>query len=180
MSFSVAVFCGSSNGSHPAYLRAAEDLGRLLGERKIDVIYGGGLSGLMGKVAASARAAQGNVFGFMASTLLEKEGEFQALTTRYLFSKLSERKEAMINRAQGFIILPGGFGTLDEIFEILVLKKLNVSQKPIVFVNTCLYWNPFLDCLRHLAKEAFIMLEDLTLFKVVDTPQDALDFLTKS
>lgn len=173
---SVAVFCGSSDGTDPIYLTSAEEMGRLLGQQKIDVIYGGGMMGTMGKVADGALAAKGRVFGFITTELMEKEKGHPKLTSLHLSPSMRERKSIMFKRAQAFIILPGGFGTLDEVCEILTLKQLNFHKKPILFVNTQHYWDIFFCFLRHIEKEAFIQPQHLNLFKIVDTPQEALDF----
>ena len=116
---SLAVFCGSSNGHAPLYVRHARELGRALAHRDITLVYGGGCIGLMGQLADAALLAGGKVVGVIPKSLLEREVAHLSLTELIVTETMHERKSIMADRAQGFIALPGGFGTLDELFEIL-------------------------------------------------------------
>lgn len=173
----VAVYCGSSDRVAPAYLQNAFEMGQLLAKAGVDIVYGGGKTGLMGAVADGALAEKGCVFGFLPHALRKKEKEHPGLTELHLVEDMHTRKLQMFNRAEAFIILPGGFGTLDEVFEILTWRQIAFHQKPIAFVNISGYWNPLFTLMKHLQQEQFIGLEHLQFAEVASTPQEALHFL---
>lgn len=174
---SVCVYCGAAANVAEIYREAASDLGRLLGERGIRVIYGGGRVGLMGIVADAALAAGGEVIGIIPRHLLEKEVAHQTATETLVVDTMHERKRAMVDRAEAFVVLPGGLGTLDEAFEILTWKQLGLHDLPIIILNVGGYWNGLLDLIRHAVSEGFIRSQDLRLFREVATVAEVLPAL---
>jgi uncharacterized protein (TIGR00730 family) len=149
----IAVFCGSSSGTDPAYIRDARLVGKALAERNITLIYGGGCIGLMGHLADSALLAGGKVIGVIPRSLLEREVAHLGLTELIVTDTMHQRKEAMADRAQGFIALPGGFGTFDELFEILTWAQLGIHSRPIGLLNTEGFFTPLLVWLEKVVVE---------------------------
>jgi uncharacterized protein (TIGR00730 family) len=139
----VCVFCASSRGSDPAYADVAADLGTTLAVKGIEVVYGGGDVGLMGVVADAALAAGGSVTGVMPEALVAKEIAHRGLTDLRITSSMHERKALMADLADGFIALPGGLGTLDELCEILTWAQLGMHTKPVVLLDVDGFWAPF-------------------------------------
>jgi uncharacterized protein (TIGR00730 family) len=139
----VCVFCASSRGSGPAYADVAADLGTTLAVKGIEVVYGGGDVGLMGVVADAALAAGGSVTGVMPEALVAKEIAHRGLTDLRITSSMHERKALMADLADGFIALPGGLGTLDELCEILTWAQLGMHTKPVVLLDVDGFWAPF-------------------------------------
>src|SRR5215469_7940260 len=127
---SVAVYCGSSPGFDPVYAQEAASLGKLLGERGIRLVYGGGHVGLMGVVADATLSVGGQVHGVITRALHARELAHQGVTSMEVVETMHERKAAMADKADGFIMLPGGFGTLDEFFEVLTWTQLGIHAKP--------------------------------------------------
>ncbi|HWK43292.1 MAG TPA: TIGR00730 family Rossman fold protein [Stellaceae bacterium] len=139
---SLCVYCGSSNQVDQVYKDAAYELGRLVGARGIDLIYGGGRVGLMGLAADGALAAGGRVTGIIPRHLHDREVAHSGLSELVVVETMHERKQLMAARADAFIILPGGFGTLDEAFEIMTWKQLRLHDKPVILVDVAGYWAP--------------------------------------
>ena len=152
----VCVYCGSSEGADPRFGEAAEALGRALAAEGVGLVYGGGGDGLMGRLARSTLAAGGYVTGIIPSFLIRKE---HALTTAHdliVVEDMHERKQAMFDRADAFVALPGGIGTLEELVEQMTWAQLNRHMKPIVIVNIDGFWRPLLSLLAHMHLEGFI------------------------
>jgi uncharacterized protein (TIGR00730 family) len=166
---SVCVYCGSSADVALPYRAAAAELGRMLGERGITLVYGGGRVGLMGLVADSALAAGGAVIGVIPRVIVDMEVAHPNLTELIVVETMHERKRIMAERSDAFVILPGGLGTLDEMFEILTWKQLGLHNRPIVIVNLEGYWEPLLALIRHGAREGFIRSGNPDLFCEVTT-----------
>lgn len=137
---SLCVYCGSSSTVDPVFLKAATTLGRALGERGITVVYGGGRVGLMGLVADAAISAGGVVIGVIPAFLRRLEVGHGGVTELIVVETMHERKRIMADRADGFAILPGGFGTLEEFFEVLTWRQLGLHDKPIFIVDIDGYW----------------------------------------
>lgn len=152
----VCVYCGSGRGLNPAYSNAAVTLGRMLGERGIRLIYGGGGLGLMGDVARATIAHGGAVTGIIPEFLLNKERALEAADELIVTNDMHERKRLMFERSDAFIALPGGIGTLEELVEQLTWAQLGRHTKPIVVANIDNFWSPFLDLLAHMKSDAFI------------------------
>jgi uncharacterized protein (TIGR00730 family) len=153
---SVAVYCGSSPGVDPVYLEAAVHLGQQLAERSLTLIYGGGSVGLMGAVADAAMAAGGVVHGVITEALLNAEVGHTGLTNLEVVSTMHERKARMAELADGFLALPGGFGTYEELCEVLTWTQLGIHVKPIVVVNVKGFWDPLLAQTARSTDEGFM------------------------
>ena len=145
---SVCVFCGSSDAADPAYLRAAADLGQALAAAGLRLVYGGGRVGLMGACARAAHEAGGRVLGIIPGFLVGRE---QALETveHVVVGNMHERKMMMFERADAFVVLPGGVGTLEEVVELLSWRRLDLHAKPVVFYNPGGFWRPLFDLFQH-------------------------------
>lgn len=153
---SVCVFCGSNVGLRPEYTAAAEAVGRLLAERQTALVYGGGKVGLMGKLADAVLDAGGRVTGVIPQALVLKEVGHDGLTELKIVDSMHERKALMAELADGFIALPGGFGTLDEFCEILTWAQLGLHHKPCGLLNVKGYYDHFSRLLDHAVNEQFL------------------------
>jgi uncharacterized protein (TIGR00730 family) len=153
---SVAVYCASSPGADPGFAAAATALGRLLAERGIRLIYGGGRVGLMGVVADACLAGGGEVHGVITRALEAKELAHRGLTSLAVVETMHERKEAMADLAGGFVMLPGGFGTLDEFFEVLTWTQLGVHAKPCGVLDVAEFFAPLRDLLEAATRQRFL------------------------
>jgi uncharacterized protein (TIGR00730 family) len=168
----LAVFCGASATADQAYRDLAKECGIIIAELKLGLVYGGGDSGLMGEVA---RAAHGNgaiVTGVYPRILNEREPLNKDLDHTYIVNTMYERKVDMCKLSDAFLILPGGFGTLDELFEIITLKYLGDNDKPIIIVNHNGYWNKLKDLINHIVESNFAPARVLDTFRFVDTLEE--------
>jgi uncharacterized protein (TIGR00730 family) len=157
---SVCVFCGSKSGNAPAYTAAAAALGTALAERAIRLVYGGGNSGLMGVMADSCMAAGGEVVGVMPGALADREVAHRGITKLHIVGSMHERKALMAQLADAFIALPGGFGTFDELFEIVTWRQIGLHGKPIGLLDVRGYYQPLLQMADHAVAEGFIKPDD--------------------
>ncbi len=156
---SICVFCGSSDAIHPDYLEAARQMGRLLAERRLRLIYGGGRTGLMGALADGALEAGGEVLGVIVASMQTPALAHAGLMHMYVTPDMHTRKARMHELCDGYIALPGGFGTLDELFEALTWGQIGVHQKPIGLLNVRNYYDSLLAALDHAVEEGFIFRE---------------------
>ena len=156
---SVAVYCGSSPGADPAFAAAAASLGRLLATREIRLVYGGGHVGLMGVLADAVLRQGGEAHGVITRALEEKEIAHGGLTTLQVVETMHERKAAMADKSDGFIMLPGGFGTLDEFFEVMTWTQLGIHAKPCGILNVNGYFDPLLMLLETATRQRFLLAE---------------------
>ncbi len=175
---SVCVFCGSSPGKSADYVKVASELGRELARRGLRLIYGGGNVGLMGAVADAVMSAGGEVVGVIPHMLAEKELAHTTITELIAVGSMHERKMEMANRADAFIALPGGFGTLDELCEILTWTQLGLHANPTALVNHHGFFDGFLSFLDHAEEERFLRPEHRALVLTGKTPAEALNQLT--
>lgn len=152
---SLCLFCGSRPGHDPAHAATADALGRLLAERGVTLVYGGGAVGLMGIAARAAKAAGGSVVGVIPRTLMRDEIAQAGLDELIVVETLHERKALMHLRSDAFLALPGSIGTLDELFEAITWRELSIHAKPIMLLGANGYWRPFTALLRHLDGEGF-------------------------
>jgi uncharacterized protein (TIGR00730 family) len=152
----LCVFCGSSTGLDPVFATAARALGAELASREIDVVYGGGNVGLMGIVADAALAAGGRVIGVIPHALMTRELAHQGLTELHVVDSMHERKALMASLADGFIALPGGFGTLEEFCEAVTWTQLGVHAKPCGLLNIAGFYDGLLAFLEHALSEEFL------------------------
>ena len=171
---SLCVFCGSADHLNPEYTHSATALGRLLANEKIHLIFGGGKTGLMGVVASACLESGGHVVGVITPDLDTPALAFTGGFEKVVMPDLDSRKTRMRELADGFIILPGGFGTLDEFFSTLTLAQLGLHAKPIGLLNTRSYFDPLMAVLKHALVEEFIYPEHLELVRVEDEPPDLL------
>ena len=174
---SVCVFCGSKMGTDPAFARAAARLGQLLAAAGIRLVYGGGRIGLMGVLAQAAMRAGGRVSGVIPDFLMKLEVADTGITDLVVVDSMHERKRRMFELADGFVVLPGGLGTLDEAFEIVTWKQLRQHSKPIVLVNLNGYWSPFADLIRATVTGGFAHPAIADLFSMVESVEDVIGAL---
>ena len=172
---SVCVYCGSSPGTDAAYAAAAASLGSLLARRGIRVVYGGGHVGLMGVLADTAIAEGGQVAGVITRALMAKEIAHQGLQQLVVVDTMHERKAAMADMADGFVMLPGGFGTLDEFFEAVTWTQLGVHSKPCGILDVNGYFKPLFDLLDEAVRQRFIRLEHRQMLIIESDPALLLD-----
>ncbi|WP_067222396.1 TIGR00730 family Rossman fold protein [Stappia indica] len=152
----VCVYCGTGEGADPAYMEAARELGRMLAAEGLGLVYGGGSLGLMGAVANAALEAGGHVTGVIPAFLEEREVMMQEVSELVVTSDMHERKRTMFERADGFVALPGGIGTLEEVVEMLTWGQLGQHCKPVVLADIGGFWRPLVDLLAHMRGEGFI------------------------
>lgn len=153
---SICVFCGSSPGNHPGYLQLAGEVGELLARRNLKVIYGGGRVGLMGALADAALRAGGQVIGVMPQLLIDKEVGHTGLSELFVVNTMAERKLMMGNLADGFVTLPGGIGTMDELFEAWTWTQLGLQQKPSGLLNHQGYYDPLVEFVDRAVQQGFL------------------------
>src|ERR1700737_3134780 len=170
----VAVFCASASGINPAYRAAAEELGRALAIRNIGLIYGGSNVGLMKAVAEAALTADGKVIGVIPEVLVDLEVAHHGITELHITSTMLTRKALIGEKADAFIALPGGFGTFEELFEVLAWHTLKIHAKPILLLNTNGFYDKLLIFLDHCVAEGMLKPKSRELLLVVDTVEDAL------
>lgn len=152
----IAVFCGSGHGSDPAYAAAASDVGRVLAQRSITVVYGGGHVGLMGRVADAAISAGGDVIGVIPNRLDQRELTHPGLTETHVVGSMHERKLLMAELADAFLALPGGAGTLEEIAEQWTWAQLGIHDKPSAFLDINNFWQPVRQMRDHMVTSGFV------------------------
>lgn len=165
---SVAVFCGSSSGSDPAYAEAARLVGRTLAGRGLTLVYGGGRVGLMGEVADAALAAGGEVVGVIPSGLFAQEVAHTGLTTLHEVTSMHERKQVMADLSDAFLVLPGGAGTLDEVAEQWTWAQIGIHDKPSGFLDVAGFWQPLLVLRDHMVEAGFVRPEAAGIVTVDD------------
>ncbi len=175
----VCVFCGASSGRLAAYADAARAFGSAAAARGLGVVYGGGRVGLMGAVADAALAAGGEVVGVIPQELVERELAHSGLTELHVVSSLHERKALMAELADGFVALPGGFGTLDELMEQLTWSQLGLHAKPVGLLDVEDYWLPLIALARHATEEGFVRESDLAAIAVAGDAEGLLDRLAR-
>jgi uncharacterized protein (TIGR00730 family) len=176
----VCVYCGSSFGRDRRYRELAERVGRLLAERGIALVYGGGGVGLMGVLAQASLAAGGEVIGIIPRFLERAEKGLHQLTRLEIVESMHERKARMFALADAFLVLPGGMGTLDELIEMLTWRQLGLHDKPIVLVDLGGYWQPFLHIIEHAIAHGFAQPRVLRLLALVPSAEAALAVLAEA
>ena len=174
---SVGVYCASSRGVDPCFADAAESLGRLLARRDIRLVYGGGRVGLMGVLANAALADGGVVHGVITQALKDKEVAHLGLTTLQVVTTMHERKAAMVDESDAFVMLPGGFGTLDEFFEVLTWSQLGIHVKPCGILNVSGFFNPLLELFKLATLQRFLRPEHRDMVVIESDPESMIDRL---
>ena len=170
----ICVFCGSSEGSDPAYLQAARTLGRLIGESGSRLVYGGASIGLMGEVARAGLEAGAEVVGVIPQFLRAREIELATLTELVVTPNMHERKNRMHELSDAFVVLPGGLGTLEEVLEAMTWGQLGLHKKPIVFVNIKGFWDPLFETFNRVGSHNFARYGLHELYTVVARAEDVL------
>ena len=171
----ICVFCGSRTGSDPAYENAARTLGRLMAEKGIRLVYGGGHVGLMGVIADAVLDAGGQVTGVIPDFLRRREVGRDDLTDLVITDSMHSRKQRMFELADAFVALPGGLGTLDETIEVATWKQLGLHAKPIVILDAAGYWGALSALLTSVVKGGFAYGDIQTLWAVVDSAEQVFD-----
>jgi hypothetical protein len=162
----ICVFCGSAPGTDPAFLEAARDLGASLARAGLGVVYGGATVGLMGAVSDAALSAGGHVIGVIPSSLVARELAHEGLQDLRVVATMHERKALMADLADAFVALPGGLGTLDELFEILTWAQLGIHAKPCALLNLNGYYDPLLAFLDHATRNGLVARDHRELIAV--------------
>ena len=175
MTLSVCVFCASAGGLPEVHRAAARELGAELAGRGHRLVYGGGNVGLMGEVARSVHEHGGTVIGVIPQGLVDRELAYDPADELLVTATMRERKAEMDARADAFVALPGGFGTLEELLEVLTLRQLRLHDRPIVLVNVAGYWDPFLSMVADMVDQGFAPLGEGVLFQVAKTAAEAVD-----
>jgi len=153
---SIGVFCGANCGNKPVYREAAERLGLLMAQQDIVLVFGGGNVGLMGAIADAVLAAGGDAIGVIPQSLVDREVAHQGLSELHVVQTMHERKALMAARSDAFVAMPGGFGTFDEVCEIITWNQLGIIKKPVAFYNVNGYFDAFLAMIDHAVAEGFI------------------------
>ena len=174
---SVLIFCGANKGTNPIYEQGAREMATLLAKRNIDIITGGGSIGLMGAVADAALAAGGKVTGIIPAFLNEMEVGHSGLSKMIIVQTMHERKQLMHDQCDSIIALPGGFGTLDELFEALTWAQLEQHAKPIGILNTGKYYEHLLRFVEHMCDEGLLKTHYQDLFLSAEDPDTLIEMM---
>lgn len=177
---SVCVYCGSGFGGDPAFSSAARSIGRAFGEARIDLVYGGGNVGLMGTVAHAALEAGGHVTGIIPDFLKSRERMLDAIQETVVVPDMHTRKRLMFERADAFVAMPGGIGTLEELIEQLTWAQLGRHSKPILLLSVNGFWDPLLTLLDHMRDHAFLRPGLDPCYLVTQDPADVLPMLREA
>ncbi|MBL8905222.1 MAG: TIGR00730 family Rossman fold protein [Rhizobiales bacterium] len=172
--YNLCVYCGSGEGRNPAYVEAARELGQALAEDGIGLVYGGGSLGLMGELARATLAAGGHVTGIIPEFLVVRERMLADVNELIVTANMHERKMTMFERSDGFVALPGGIGTLEELVEITTWAQLDRHNKPIILCNINAYWEPLVTLFDHMRDEKFIRPELEFKMDVVKSAADII------
>lgn len=174
---SVCVYCGASSNVSDEYKNAIQNLGRRLAEMKKTVVYGGGSVGTMGLLAEAALDAGGDVIGIIPEHIIKREGMEHELTELHVVDSMHSRKMMMVDKSDAFIAMPGGLGTLDETFEILTWKYLNLHEKPVILGNIQNYWTPMLALIENMIRAGYTPEHHKQLFDVADNVDQILEYM---
>jgi uncharacterized protein (TIGR00730 family) len=174
---SAAVFCGSKNGADPVFVQHAAELGKLLATNNIKLIYGGGRKGIMGTIADAVMNNGGHVIGIIPEVLLEWESQHKNITELLVVDNMHTRKKKLYELCDIAIILPGGFGTLDELFEMLTWNQLSIHNKNIYILNSNGFYNALIEHIHQLEKNEFLYEPVSTRINIINEPGDLLNLL---
>lgn len=175
---SVCVFCGAQNAVAQNHLQLAYDFGKDLAKNSMQLVYGGGDCGLMGKVANGALDGGGKVVGVFPRSLGRIEVEHQGLTQMFLVDSMHERKQIMYDHADAFVVLPGGFGTLDEMFEVITWRQIGIHKKPVLIYNHEGYWDALEGLMAHMIAHKFAKPETREFYTVHHSKSDLYQALS--
>jgi len=176
----VAVYCGSANGNNPAFLVEARTLGAAIAATGLGLVYGGACVGLMGAVADAALAGGAEVIGILPDLLAEKEIAHAGLTSLELVPTMHQRKARMVELADAFLVLPGGYGTLEEVLEVVTWAQLRLHAKPCILINTAGYWDGLLAFLDTAVAAGFLKARNRALLQVAANAEEAIGLLVAS
>ena len=171
----ICVFCGSGTGNHPVYAEAARELGAILAKNNHSLVYGGGNIGLMGILADSVLEHGGEVIGVIPQFLVNREVGHHGVTRLEIVQSMHERKKRMADLSDAFIAMPGGWGTLDELAEILTWGQLGIVNQPVGLLNTNKFFEPLMAQMNHMVKEGFLRNENLQKLIIRSEPSILLD-----
>lgn len=174
---SICVFCGAQNAVPQSHLDMAKQLGRDMAKAGKQLVYGGGDCGLMGAVANGCLEAGGNAIGVFPRSLGRIEVEHKGLSKMYMVDSMHERKQKMYDEAETFVILPGGFGTLDEMFEVITWRQIKIHEKSVIIFNHEGYWDHLIKAMDHIIDTGFAKPINRTFYTVVNTKQELYDLL---
>jgi uncharacterized protein (TIGR00730 family) len=177
---SICVYCGSGSGSDPAFVEAARELGQRMAKAGIRLVYGGGRIGLMGEVARAVLEAGGNVTGIIPEFLKAREVMLPDAQELHVVKDMHERKQMMFDKADAFIALPGGIGTLEELVEQMTWAQLGRHDKPILIADIKGFWRPLLSLLAHMRENGFVREGLEVRYLVAERIDDALDMIATS
>ncbi|AIF80664.1 putative lysine decarboxylase family protein [endosymbiont of Acanthamoeba sp. UWC8] len=169
---SVCVFCGARDSVDKEYIDLAAECGKMMSSKSIDLVYGGGRTGMMGAVSKAVTDTGGKVVGIYPKLLDDLEPLNTNLDNTIFVKSMFERKELMIEKSDAFLILPGGFGTLDEIFEVVTLKILKQHDKPIIICNYNNFWQSLIDCCEEIINKKFARTHARDTYEIADTLED--------
>lgn len=175
---SLAVFCGSKNGNNPVYLRHTIQLGKLLARHQVTLVYGGGNVGLMGAVADTVMSDGGRVIGVIPQVLVDWERQHNALSELLVVDNMHTRKKKMYELCDAAVILPGGFGTLDELFEMVTWNQLSIHDKALFIINSAGFYDHLFAHIRQMQEEGFLYTEAQKRIIQLDDPDQLVPFLT--
>jgi hypothetical protein len=176
----LAVYCGSAAGSQPVFAEATRDTAAAMVNRGVDLVYGGGRLGLMGLVADSVLAGGGRVYGVIPQALVDIEVAHLGLTELFTVANMHERKARMTDLADAFLALPGGVGTLDELFEAWSWNALGYHKKPFCLLNVAGFWDGMIEFIDHATESGFLSAQRRNQLLVAGTPGEALDLLDEA
>ena len=171
----ICVYCGSSNGAQPVYQEAADHLGRTLADRNLGLVYGGGDVGLMGAVADATLDAGGEAHGVIPESLVDAEVAHDGLTELDVVDSMHERKRRMVELADGFVALPGGYGTLEEFMEVLTWTQLGLHANPCGLLDVADYYAELATFFDHQREEGFVSADHRSIVLIEDEPDELLD-----
>jgi uncharacterized protein (TIGR00730 family) len=173
----ICVFCGASRGVSPEYVKGARAFGAALASQNIELVWGGGHVGLMGELCDAVLAGGGRAQGVIPSFMVERELAHPRATEMHVVESMHARKAKMAELADGFVVLPGGLGSMEEFFEVLTWAQLHIQQKPIGLLDVAAFFQPLLALLQHLAREGFVAPRHLDLIDVSEDPLTLIDRL---
>ena len=174
---SLAVFCGSKNGINPVYTQHARELGKLMAANNIQLIYGGGSAGIMGTIADSVMENGGHVTGIIPKILLEWEVQHTAITELIVSDDMHIRKKALYSLCDAALVLPGGFGTLDELFEIVTWNQLSIHDKPVFILNSDGFYNHLIMHIQKMRQEEFLYEQADKRIIILDDPSELIRYI---
>ncbi len=170
----LGVFCGGSDGNNPDFIKAGKTLGKELADKKIELVYGAGFTGIMGALGAAAHENKGRLVGVITNHLQRSERPTFTIDELIIVSSMHLRKDIMFNRSDAFCILPGGIGTLDELFEIMAMRQIGETNKPIIVANIDGFWDYFSALLKELINHGFAQAKHEHLVTVVRNIEEVI------